>query len=67
MDRGQIMFRGIAKLVGASNAAALALQQNREQEYQAARRAFWATCAESDRLLEVADRALAHVSELGPR
>jgi len=67
MDKGRIILRAVVKLVGTANAAASAMSQNREAEYQEARRAFWATCAESDRLLEAANSALTHVSELGSR
>jgi len=67
MDKGRIILRAVVKLVGTAQAAASAMSQDREAEYQEARRAFWATCAESDRLLEAANSALAHVSELGSR
>ena len=66
MDKGRILLRAVVGLVGTANAAASAMSQNREAEYQEARQAFWATCAESDRLLEAAGTTLTHVSELGP-
>jgi len=67
MDKGRILLRAVVGLVGTANAAASAMSQNREAEYQEARQAFWATCAESDRLLEAAGTTLARASKLGSR
>lgn len=67
MDKGNILLRAMVGLVGTANAAASAMQDGREAEYNAAQRAFWATCAESERLLEAADSTLTHARKLGPR
>jgi len=66
MDKGRILLRAVVEPVGTANAAVSAMSQDREAKYQDARRAFWATCAESDRLLEAAGTTLARASKLGP-
>jgi len=65
MDKGRILLRAVVEPVGTANAAVSAMSQDREAKYQDARRASWATCAESDRLLEAAGTTLARASKLG--
>lgn len=60
MDRqGMLLLRCIVRLIGTAHAAAAALREDREAEYQQARRDFDAVCAESDHLLAEAEGAAA--------
>jgi len=59
MKSARIILRCVVGLIGTVHAAAVALQEDHEAEYQQARRDFDAVCAESDYLLAEADGAAA--------